>query len=138
MSSIARIQATVDRLNEESNGSIQRYGFEFDEARIESFLRHRSVDETIADLTRLAEWQIGVNQQNHDGVSLTPVLMDFLAEPGNIEEKLAELDRLQKNTRMGHFDPCNEIERDLEFHRYNWAYHDVIEPDFDPSAGGAI
>ena len=68
MSSIARIQATVDRLNEESNGSIQRYGFEFDEARIESFLRHRSVDETIADLTRLAEWQIGVNQQNHDGV----------------------------------------------------------------------
>ena len=134
MSSIARIQATVDRLNEESNGSIQRYGYEFDEARIESFLRHRSVDETIADLTRLAEWQIGVNQQNHDGVTLTPVLMDFLAEPGNIEEKLAELDRLQKNTRMGHFDPCNEIERDLEFHRYNWAYHDVIEPDFDPNA----
>ena len=73
MSNIAQIQAVVDRLNEESNGSIQRYGFEFDEARIESFLRHRSVDDTISDLTRLAEWQVGVNQQNHDGVTLTPV-----------------------------------------------------------------
>lgn len=134
MSNIAQIQAVVDRLNEESNGSIRRYGFEFDETRIETFLRHRSVDETISDLTRLAEWQQGVNQQNHDGVTLTPVLMDFLAEPGDIEEKLAELDRLRQNTRMGRFDLSNEIERDLEFHRYNWAYHDVMEPDFDPNA----
>ena len=132
MSSITEIQAAVDRLNEESSGSIRRYGFEFDEARIGSFLRHRTVGETIADLTRLAEWQQGVNQQNHDGVTLTPLLKDFLAEPGDVGEKLAEIDRLRRNTRMGRFDLRNEIERDLEYHRYNWAYHEVIAPDLDP------
>ena len=134
MSRIAKIQAVVDRLNEESNGSIRRNGFEFDEAQIESFLLHRPVDETIADLTRLAEWHKGVNQQNHDGVTLTPVLKEFLSESGDLEEKLAELDRLRKNTRMGQFDPCNELERDLEYHRYDWAYHEVIDPDVDSYA----
>ena len=132
MSSIAEIQATIDRLNEESNGSIRRYGFEFDEARIGSFLRHRTGDETLRDLTRLAEWHQGVNQQNHDGVTLTSVLLDYLAEPGDVGEKLAEIDRLRRNTRMGRFDLRNEIERDLEYHRYNWAYHEVIAPDLDP------
>ena len=134
MSSIADIQAVVDRLNEESNGSIQRYGFEFDEARVESFLHHRTVDETISALTRLAEWHQGVNGQNHDGVTLTPLLKDFLAKPGDLEEKLAELERLRANTRMGRFDLSNEIERDLEYHRYNWAYHEVLEPEWDPYA----
>ena len=134
MSSIAEIQAVVDRLNEESNGSIRRYGFEFDEAEIGAFLRHRSADETISDLTRLAEWHQGINGQNHDGVTLTPLLKDFLAEPGDINEKLAELERLRRNTRLGRFDLSNEIERDLEFHRYDWAYHEVIAPEYDPYA----
>ena len=132
MTNIAEIQAVVDRKNEETNGSISRYGFEFDEAQIESFLQHRSVNETISDLTRLADWHQGVNGQNHDGVTLTPLLKDFLAEPGDIEEKLAELERLRRNTRMGRFDLSNELERDLEFHRYDWAYHELIAPDYEP------
>ncbi len=134
MSRNAPIRAAVDRLNEQSNGSIERYGFDFDDARIASFLQSRSVDETISYLTRLAEWHQKVNRQNHDGVTLTPPLLEFLAKPGDIEEKLAELDKLRRNTRMGRFNPGNEIERDLEFHRYNWAYHEEIEPDFDPYA----
>ena len=134
MSNITQIQAVVDRLNEESNGSIRRYGYEFDEEQLGSFLLHRSVNETIADLTRLAEWHQGVNGQNHDGVTLTPLLKDFFAEPGDLEEKLAELERLRANTRTGQFDLSNEIERDLEYHRYNWAYHEVLEPEWDPYA----
>ena len=134
MSSIAEIQAVVDRLNEESNGSIQRYGFEFDEEQLGCFLLHRSVDETITDLTRLAEWHQRVNGQNHDGVTFTPLLKNYLAEPGDLEEKLAELERLRGNTRLGRFDVSNEIERDLEYHRYNWAYHEVLEPEWDPYA----
>ena len=133
MSSIAEIQATIDRLNEESNGSIRRYGFEFDEARIGSFLRHRTGDETLRDLTRLAEWHQGVNQQNHDGVTLTPLLKDFLAEPGGHRGKAGgDSTGFGGNTRMGRFDLRNEIERDLEYHRYNWAYHEVIAPNLDP------
>ena len=132
MSKIDEIQAVVDRLNEESNGSIRRYGFEFDEAWIESFLSDRSIDEATDDLERLAEWHVWVNRQNHDGVTLTPVLKDYLVQPGSIDDKLAEIDRFRKNTRMGRFDPRNEVERDLEYHRFNWAYHEEIKPDFDP------
>ena len=83
-------------------------------------------------MTIFAEWHVWVNRQNHDGVTLTPLLKDFLVQPGPIKDKLGEIDQLRKNTRMGRFDPSNEVERDLEYHRFNWAYHEEIEPEFDP------
>ena len=137
MTNVARVQAAVKQINEETDGSVERYGFDFDRDQIESFLRNHAVDETVSQLRRLAEWQERVSAQNHDGVTLTPVLIEYVAGPGEVEDKLAELDRLRQNTRLGRFDPSNEIERDLEFHRFSWAYREEIAPgeDSDKSIG---
>lgn len=126
MDDTARIQEEIDRLNEETGGAIRRYGFDFDRPQIEAFLRSRTVDETIDALRQLAEWQQVVNRQNHDGVTLTPALADFLAGPGAVGQKLAHLERLRQRTRNGEFDRANTIQRDLEYHRYNWAYREEI------------
>ena len=96
MDDTARIQEEIDRLNEETGGAIRRYGFDFDRPQIEAFLRSRTVDETIDALRQLAEWQQVVNRQNHDGVTLTPALADFLAGPGAVGQKLAHLERLRQ------------------------------------------
>lgn len=134
MTYIAKVQAAVRQINEQTNGSIERYGFEFNNAQIESFIRNHSVDETIARLRRLADWHEQANQQNHDGVTLTPVLIEYIAGPGGVEDKLGELDCLRKNTRLGKFDPRNEIERDLEFHRFSWVYREEIDDGGDSNS----
>ena len=126
MDDTTRIQEEIDRLNEESGGAIRRYGFDFDRAQIEAFLCHRSADEAIDELRQLAAWQHSVNRQNHDGVTLTRALVDFLAGPGAVAEKLAHIEGLRQRTRHGEFDAADIIQRDLEYHRYNWAYREEI------------
>ena len=82
------------------------------------FLLHSTPQEALRRLERLIEWVRGVNVQNHDGVLLTPALIDFLAEPGDFEERLGELDRLRAETRAGRFDVTNDLQRNLEYNRY--------------------
>jgi len=133
MSDVAKVQAAIEQINEETKGSVQRYGFDFDNAQIGLFLQNHSADETISQLRQFAEWQQHVNRQNHDGVTLTPVLIEYIAGSGNIADKLIELDRLREDARHGRFDPSNPIGRDLEFHRFNWAYREEIADVTDPA-----
>jgi hypothetical protein len=136
MSDVAKVQAAIEQINEETKGSVQRYGFDFDNAQIGLFLQNHSADETISQLRQFAEWQQHVNRQNHDGVTLTPVLIEYIAGSGNIADKLIELDRLREDARHGRFDPSNPIGRDLEFHRFNWAYREEIADGTDPALNG--
>jgi len=75
-------------------------------------------EKAIALLDRLGTWMRTVNTQNHDGVSLTPALVRYLAAAPDIDGAIAELDRLRLETRQGRFDPDNELQRGLEFKRY--------------------
>ena len=81
-------------------------------------------DEVERRFERLGEWMATINNQNHDGVVLTSVLTDHLAQPADFEALLGELDHLRAETRSGLFRMDNLLQRDLEYKRYstehNW------------------
>ena len=82
------------------------------------FLKCSTPHEALCRLERLAQWLKSVNVQNHDGVWLTPVLIKYLAAPGDFEERLRELEHLRARTRAGRYDLSNHVQRDLEYRRF--------------------
>ena len=72
--------------------------------------RGRTAAEADALLGALGDWMAAANVQNYDGVTLTPGLLAFLARPGDVHAKLAELDALRAATRAGRFDPDNALQ----------------------------
>lgn len=94
-------------------------GLRLPPALLALFGRGRSTQAAVSRLKAIGRWLKRVNAQNHDGVILTPHLVDHLAGPRDIEELLQELDRLRSETRCGRFHVENPLQRDLEFMRYS-------------------
>ena len=59
----------------------------------------------------------GINTQNHDGVTLTPALVEHLSS-GDIHARIADLDQRRRATTLGQFDPNDLLQRELEYRRY--------------------
>ena len=78
----------------------------------------RSPAEARDRLSRVAAWVTSVTTQNHDGVTLTPTLVRYLAAGGDVATLTGELDRLREETRRGRFDAGCELQRELEFRRF--------------------
>ena len=78
----------------------------------------RSPEEARERLSRVADWVTSVTTQNHDGVTLTPILVRHLAAGGDLAVLTGELDRLREETRRGRFDAGCELQRELEFRRF--------------------
>ena len=113
-----RIRLVVDEINQETEGSVLRYGFEFNGEDIDLLLESHTGNEAEIALRAIAEWMVRTNSQNHDGVTLTPVLVKYLVGKGDIHDKLGQLEELRLGVRQGKFDVTNLVQRDTEFHRY--------------------
>ena len=73
------------------------------------------------------EWLAQVSRNNYDGVTLTPVLAEYLSgDPAEVGAKLRHLDELRAATLDGRFDPDQRLQRDLEFHHFVWAYNEHV------------
>ena len=94
-------------------------GLRLDVVLIEPFLNGRSRLDAAARLEAVGRWLKRVNAQNHDGVILTPPLVEHLAGPRDIEDLIAELEHLRHQTRQGRFLIDNALQRDLELMRYS-------------------
>ena len=88
------------------------------EEALKHFSRGRSSVEVTEYLDTLATWMGEVNTQNHDGVTLTPAIVRFLASAEDLESGIRELERLRQETREGRFDADNELQRELEYKRF--------------------
>ncbi len=99
--------------------------------QVENFLENLSRDEALHRFEQLGAWIARINNQNHDGVTLTPVLTDYLAQPSDFESLIGELDRLRAETRAGHFRMNNELQKELEYMRftteYNWQFDEPLD-----------
>lgn len=93
------------------------------------FLRHSPTNEVARRFKALSDWMSRVNTQNFDGVTLTPVLIGHLAQARDVEEALAELDRLRDRTLSGVFDWSHPLQRDLEFKRFVSEQNDLGPPE---------
>ena len=91
--------------------------------QVAQFMENLPKEEVERRFARLGEWMATINNQNHDGVVLTPVLTDHLAQPGDFEALLGELDRLRAETRKGRFRMDNPLQRHLEYRRYSTEYN---------------
>lgn len=129
-----RIRLVVDEINRETEGSVLRYGFEFTGNDIDLLLESRTENEAEIAIRAIAEWMVRTNSQNHDGVTLTPVLVKYLVGKGDIHDKLGQLDDLRLSVRQGKFDVTNLVQRDTEFHRYDHIYSDEDLGDFSGKA----
>ena len=96
--------------------------------QIEPFMEHLSRDEALRRIEHLGAWLARTNNQNHDGVLLTPMLTEYLAQPSEFDALLRELDRLRAETRAGRFHIDHELQKELEFLRfsveYSWQFDD--------------
>jgi len=63
-------------------------------------------------------WLAEVNSQNHDGVSLTPAIVEYLAGEGELEGLIEVLEGLRDTTRRGGFDMGNVLQKELEYKRF--------------------
>jgi hypothetical protein len=95
-------------------------GLRCDARCVEPLLEVVSVDEAIQRLKQFAGWVSEVGAARGVHVVMTPVLARFLAQTG--EPRLHELDRLMDRTRSGQFDPDDDIQRDLEYGRFQVEY----------------
>ena len=77
-------------------------------------------DEASSRLSRLKEW---MGRTYIYDVVVTPVLAEFLAQPGDFESKLSRLDRLAEETEHGRFNPHDPLQRDLEYQKFSHEYH---------------
>ena len=82
------------------------------------FAEGRSAEAARARIRQAADWVTSVTTQNHDGVTLTPVLVRYLAGSQDLSVLTGELDRLREETRRGRFDAGCELQRELEFRRF--------------------
>ena len=85
---------------------------------IEVFLGRHGIEEVERRVEKLGEWVGAVNSQNHDGVALTSVIVEYLAGEGDIDGLIGELERLREETRRGKFDMENVLQRELEYKRF--------------------
>lgn len=95
-------------------------GLRCDPRCVEPLLEAVSVDEAIQRLKQFAGWVSEVDAVRGVHVVMTPVLACLLAQTG--EPRLHELDRLMNQTRSGQFDPDNDVQRDLEYGRFQVEY----------------
>ncbi|MYF90755.1 MAG: hypothetical protein F4184_01040 [Gemmatimonadetes bacterium] len=58
-----------------------------------------------------------INTQNHDGVTLTPALVEHLSS-GDIHARIADLAQRRRATTLGQFDLDDLLQRELEYRRY--------------------
>ena len=86
------------------------------------FVERLVLDEVLERFSRLKEWLRADNPNTHESVEFTPVLAEFLSRPGDLEELLAEVDRLKAETHNGRFSIDNPVQRDLEFRRFHHEY----------------
>ena len=86
--------------------------------QLEPFLDNLGVDGARRRLEQIGAWLAERNQQNHDGVKLTPVLTEYLAGPDDFGDLRDELERRRAETRAGRFRLQDELQRDLEYMRY--------------------
>ena len=77
-------------------------------------------DEASHRLSRLKEW---MGRTYIYDVIVTPVLAEFLAQPGDFESKLVHLDGLAEETERGGFDAGDPLQRDLEYQKFSHEYH---------------
>ncbi len=101
---------------------VYQLGLRVDIDQIQAFLTpfryHNSTDEIIRRLDRLGQWMTQFEGRNYEGVMFTPVVTRYLAAHSDFEAALAEFDRLRAETLRGRFLLDNELQRDLEFHRF--------------------
>jgi hypothetical protein len=83
------------------------------------FLANLPKDEVSSRFIRLKEWL--VRTYGYELV-ITPVLAEFLAQPGDFGARLAELDHLLNETRNGRFRVDNPVQRDLEYRKFSHEY----------------
>ena len=76
-------------------------------------------DEASSRLSRLRGW---MGRTYIYDVIVTPVLAEFLAQPGDFESKLAHLDKLADETEHGRFDAADPLQRDLEYQKFSHEY----------------
>lgn len=76
-------------------------------------------DEASYRLKLLKQW---LGRGNVDDVTITPLLAGYLAQPGDFQAKLDELDRLSGETRNGRFHSENHVQRDLEYRKFSHTY----------------
>jgi hypothetical protein len=86
--------------------------------QIEPFIKNHSTDEATQRFEKLAGWMAQVNSQNHDGVVLTPAIINYLAGGSDFDALLNTLDHLRQDTRNGRFDINNLLQKELEYRRY--------------------
>ncbi len=89
----------------------------------EKFTNNHSDAELEIRFRKIREWLTSVNMQNGDGVTLTPLLIDYLFKNEEINKLLEEIDLRRKATLCGKFDLTDSIQRDLEFNRFWYEYH---------------
>ena len=77
-------------------------------------------DEVVLRLTQFAAWASATGARSGVHVVLTPMLVRFLSSADH--PAFTELDALVDDTRGGRFDPGNELQRDLEFGRFQVEY----------------
>ena len=97
-------------------------------------LANLSGDEVVKRLKRFSAWSSEVGARRATPIALTPVIAEFLAQPGDYESRLDELDRLVGETRDGHFERANLVQRDMEYARFAIEYrhtHDSGPPKED-------
>ena len=107
-------------------------GLRCDPQHVAPLLGAVPLDEAIQRLKRFAGWVSEVGTARGVHVVMTPVLAHFLGQPG--EPRLHELNELVEFTRSGRFDPDNEVQRDLEFGRFQIEYRRFVAsrpPDED-------
>ena len=92
-------------------------------AELELFLKNHSREEALQRLEKANAWLARTNQQNHDGVHLTPLLLGYLAQPAPIESLIEDLEQLRAETRDGRFDIDNKLQKDLEYCRFSTEYN---------------
>ncbi len=93
------------------------------------FLRHSPSDEVGRRLNALADWMARVNTQNFDGVTLTPLLTDYLAKAEDFDAALVKLDHLRDRTLSAAFDWNDPVQRDLEFKRFVSEQNNLTAPE---------
>ena len=83
----------------------------------------------VADRFEQLELWIGrYHKTNHDGTVLTEELTRYLCQKTDFGPLLDHLSYLRDETRNGHFDPSNRLQRDLEFRRFEYEYTRLLEP----------
>jgi hypothetical protein len=98
--------------------AINNHQLGFDDKAVERFLGADPKDEAGSRLERLSRWMQASNLLNQYGVLLTPLLIEHLSQPDDLDGILGDLDRRTAETRRGRFVLQDPIQRDLEFRRF--------------------